>query len=111
MLKPSNSGTFFSLDVCEKFSIDSLIKEVNKSLKSALLDASLKINKIDVAITTTNTRFGGEKHWFLCPSCNKRRGVLYRHPVENTIRCRICMGLKYKNQRYKGMIENSINKK
>ncbi len=49
---------------------------------------------IDVAYSRYN--FGGERRWFICPGCKKRRGILY---CARLFRCRVCLGLEYPSQR------------
>lgn len=40
---------------------------------------------------------GGKRHWFLCPTCPRRVGVLY-HTDGLPFRCRSCWGLAYASQ-------------
>ncbi|MCA0044669.1 hypothetical protein [Celeribacter litoreus] len=49
-----------------------------------------------VAITETPCHFGGTRHWFFCPSCARRCGVLYIG--RETIACRTCHDLAYASQ-------------
>jgi hypothetical protein len=111
MLNPSHSGKLFSLEAGRRLTIDELIKEANKTLKRAILQARLEAFGAKIDLTTTKTRFGGIKYWFVCPNCGRRCGVLYRYPLNTLLGCRLCLGLRYRNQQYKGMIENSVNKK
>ncbi len=46
-------------------------------------------------ITTTKTNFGGQRHWFICPSCRHRCRKIYGGSY---FRCRRCHGLKYESQ-------------
>jgi hypothetical protein len=107
MLNPSDSGKLFTLNACKKINIDELVKEANKHLKRSLLEAQIGVFNTKIELTTSRTRFGGKKYWFLCPECKKRRGVLYQHPMNSKIACRKCVNLNYISQRYKGMIENN----
>ncbi len=47
-----------------------------------------------VEMTTTLPNFGGERWWFLCPECSRRRLVLYLATV-NRFYCRDCLKLTY----------------
>lgn len=48
-----------------------------------------------VALTTTTCHFGGERPWFLCPSCGKRAGKLYLASHPAAFACRSCHDLTY----------------
>ncbi len=45
-----------------------------------------------VSFSFTSCNFGGERTWFLCPRCDRRRAVLYAYPG---FLCRTCNGLTY----------------
>lgn len=49
-----------------------------------------------IALTHTETRFGGRRPWFACPHCQKRRRVL--HYVRKSFACRECLDLRYSSQ-------------
>lgn len=46
----------------------------------------------DVAVTTTLCHLGGQRHWWLCPCCNRRCAILYGGAV---FVCRKCARLHY----------------
>ena len=50
-----------------------------------------------VRMQTTPCHLGGERHWFICPRCNKRVAVLYAPGRYFT--CRQCGGLSYATQK------------
>ena len=50
-----------------------------------------------VALDFTPCNYGGERPWFRCPHCYKRRGVLYS--VDGRFRCRPCQNLAYTSTR------------
>lgn len=50
-----------------------------------------------IAIETTACHYGGERPWFLCPSCGDRRAVLYC--VRGLFRCRGCRRIAYSSTR------------
>lgn len=49
-----------------------------------------------VAITWTECHFGGQRPWFLCPTCGRRVAKLYWSHV---FHCRRCLDLAYESQR------------
>jgi hypothetical protein len=50
-----------------------------------------------VWLDATPCHFGGERIWFLCPGCNRRRAVLFS--VGGRFRCRQCHDLAYTSTR------------
>jgi hypothetical protein len=50
----------------------------------------------DVEMDWTFLPSGGKRPWFLCPSCDRRCGVLYS--IRSRIICRKCEGLSYESQ-------------
>lgn len=50
-----------------------------------------------VSLDFTACHFGGERPWFLCPSCGSRRAVLFS--VGGRFRCRQCFDLAYSSTR------------
>lgn len=46
----------------------------------------------DIAVTTTLCHLGGQRHWWLCPCCNRRCAILYGGAV---FVCRKCARLHY----------------
>jgi hypothetical protein len=50
-----------------------------------------------VSLDFTACHFGGERPWFLCPSCGSRRAELYS--VGGRFRCRVCHDLAYSSTR------------
>ena len=101
MLKPNDLGKILSLDMLTCIKIDDVVRETNRSLKRAILGARLEEFGQDIQLTTTKTRFGGERNWFVCPSCTKRVGVLYLSPGKRVLKCRGCLQLPYFKQKFK----------
>ena len=108
MLNPYDLGDFLVVENCYKIKVDDLVTHLQKELKKRLLEAQIVALGLSVNLTTSNTKFNGKRLWFACPNCNKRVGTLYQHPLKETLGCRTCLHLKYKKQRYKGMIESSM---
>jgi hypothetical protein len=50
-----------------------------------------------VRLTYTIGPRGGKRPWFVCPTCQRRVGVLY-HANDLPFRCRTCCGLAYPSQ-------------
>lgn len=50
-----------------------------------------------IHVTTTPCNMGGERHWFLCPDCNRRVAILYSRGA--MFSCRTCLTLAYPSQR------------
>lgn len=105
MINPYDLGDLQLSDTTQKIQIDQLVKQAKKELKFKLVGAQIELLGIVVRFTTSKTRFNGERLWFVCPLCQKRTGVLYRHSLKEMVGCRNCFEIKYRKQRYKGMIE------
>lgn len=59
-------------------------------------DGSLRSVCLDVALTYTACGLGGQRAWWLCPSCDQRVSVLFFS--KNTFACRKCQKLAYPSQ-------------
>ena len=57
----------------------------------------------DVPLETTDCNFGGERYWFVCPSCCERAGVLYLPPGNEYFWCWGCHNLSYQSRNCSGM--------
>ena len=87
------------LEDCQKIRIDELVRTAQAVLKKRLVEAQIDALGIEVKLTTTKTRFNGERFWFSCPNCTKRIATLYKHPMTQQIGCRNCLDISYKKQR------------
>lgn len=63
-----------------------------ESLTATFADAQ----SVTVPLTTTTPKYGGVRWWYVCPNCEKRKGVLY--VSDAALRCRQCAGLHYASQ-------------
>jgi hypothetical protein len=106
LIKAYDLGSSSVVETCQRISVDELVRTATKIVKKRIVEAQIEALGVSISLSTSRTRFDGERLWFVCPACNNRSGVLYRHPSYPTIACRKCFGLVYKKQRYKGMIEN-----
>jgi hypothetical protein len=50
-----------------------------------------------ISITWTHCHLGGQRPWFICPSCERSAALLYS--VAGLFICRQCNGLAYRSQR------------
>lgn len=107
-MKPNDFGKKYLTEQCQKIKITDFVRESTSQIKETLINASLEAEGYDLLLNKSKTGFGGTRFWFSCPICNKRAGVLYRHPVSQILGCRHCLRLDYRKHRYSKMIENSI---
>jgi hypothetical protein len=107
LINPYDLGATQLVESYQKLNINELVDNAQKQLKLRLVEAQIDVLGITINLMTSKTRFNGERIWFQCPRCNRRSGIILRN--ENLIGCRQCLSLKYKKQRYKGMIENQID--
>jgi len=106
MLSPYDLGDFLIAENCYKVKVDDLVKKAQEGLKMRLLEAHVEALGVEVCFTTSKTKFNGKRFWFLCPNCGRRIGTIYKYPTEEIFGCRICLNLKYRKQRFKGMVES-----
>jgi len=108
LINPYDLGEMQLVESSQKININDLLNKAKAELKLSLLRTQIEMLGIKIELTTSKTRFNGERFWFLCPNCKHRAGTIYKHPTSEIIGCRLCLGLKYKAQRYNGMIESNI---
>lgn len=106
MIKPYDLGKINLVEHSQKILIDELVRKATKDLKKRIIEAQIEALGIQIAFTTSNTRFNGKRYWFSCPICSKRVGIIYKHSISSQIGCRNCLKIQYKKQRFKGMIES-----
>jgi len=92
-----------SVEECQKISIQLLR---NTFIASSVIE----LNGQTIQITTTKCNYGGERVWFLCPSCNKRVGTIYRRPLAGLFLCRHCLNLTYDLRKYHRSSQESVIK-
>lgn len=54
---------------------------------------AIRVDGRQIEIVTTPCNFGGERRWFLCPICKKRRAIL-----RSGLRCNKCSGGRYRSE-------------
>lgn len=57
------------------------------------VDKALIFNTTLVRLDSKPCNYGGERYWFLCPYCNKRKTALYS--VDDTLLCGQCLNMEY----------------
>lgn len=97
------------VDSNRRVEINTFVRKIRHELKATLLTASVQSTGIKLDFVTSKTGFGGVRYWFKCPVCAKRVGTIFSTPNSHKLACRACLGLKYRKQRYKGMVENLSN--
>jgi len=105
-LTPNNSGKKYLTEQCHKIKISDYLKQVKNNLKELLISSQLESEGLNIELITSRTNYSGLRFWFKCHRCERRVGILYKHPLSQKIGCRRCLNLKYRSRRYKGMIEN-----
>lgn len=82
-----------TVEECQRFSIKEL---ASFDLASLEIDVDGQL----IGITRSECNYGGTRNWFICPSCRKRIGTLYRKPLSTTFLCRQCNNLTYQLRKY-----------
>ena len=107
MIKAYDLGKYNLAENSQKIKIDDIVRQVNKEVKHQILQSQIEVMGFKLSLLTSKTRFNGKRYWFSCPTCNNRVGTIYRHPVSLQIGCRNCLNIRYRKQRYKGMLEGA----
>lgn len=89
LISPYDSS---KLQMNQGIEINDFIKIAKKQLKISLVQAQIEALGHKITLTTSHTRFNGNRLWFVCPSCIKKAGILYRNKNEGLI-CRRCLNL------------------
>jgi len=108
-MKPNDFGKKYLVEQCQKIRFSDFIGKAKQQIKESILEASIEADGHQILLNKSKTGFGGTRFWFSCPICNKRAGVLYKHPVSQFLGCRRCLGLDYRKHRYGKMVENGGN--
>ena len=111
MIKPYDLGKNNLVEYCQKIRIDDIVRRANKEVKHQILQSHIEVMGLKLNLLASTTRFNGKRYWFMCPTCNRRVGVIFKHPLAYQIGCRTCLNIKYKKQRFKGMIEGETTPK
>lgn len=106
-MSPNDFGEI-TIEQCQKLRVSEYLKTFKTKLKEAVLESVVEVLGIKVSLSTSQTRFGGVRYWWACPQCNRRVAALVVHPASKQVGCRVCFGLPYRKQRYKGMVEEQL---
>lgn len=107
-MSPNDFGKKLLTEQCQQIRIYDLVRKARIKLKESFISNSIKLDDYSILLNKSKTGFGGVRYWFCCPSCNRRAGIVYKHPITGQLGCRICLGLDYRKHRYKGMIEEKL---
>ncbi|MDC0977645.1 hypothetical protein OAR19_00135 [bacterium] len=108
LLMPNDFGKKYLTEECQKINISDLLSNYQIKFKELLLTTQIEALGVDIELATSQTYFKGNRYWFKCPICERRSGIIYKHPIRSIIGCRKCLNLDYRKHRYKGMVENDI---
>ncbi len=64
----------------------------------------------NVSIATSRPNYGGNRYWFLCPSCWARIGKLHLASGQKYFTCRICQRLTYRSCRESHELDRIVAK-
>lgn len=92
------------VEQCQKVNINSIVKGAKSTLVDIEFQSRLEALGQVLNVTTTPCNFGGKRHWFVCPSCKRRVGTLYRLPIQDALFCRKCHNLTYLKAGYHKMV-------
>lgn len=107
-MKPNSYGKTILTDQCQEIRVADFVRKAQQGLKEALLQSSIEVDGYKLLLNRSITGFSGTRFWWECPLCQRRAGVLYRHPVSEILGCRTCLGLDYRSHRYSKMLENNV---
>lgn len=93
------------LEQYPKITIKTLFKEIEKQVRLEV--TKQKIDWVNLVYTKWN--YWGYRKWFQCPICYKKRLSLYN--VWWKFKCRKCLWLPYKSQKFNGMLEEKVYKR
>lgn len=105
-LTGNNLGEHFLVEECQRVAMKPFLRRHKANLKDLVLRSEIALLDSRIALTISQTGNGGNRYWFVCPLCQQKMGVLFQHPLDERIGCRVCLNLEYRCRRYKGMIES-----
>jgi hypothetical protein len=104
-LPPNDFGTSIVSENCQQIAVHDILRQYQEQWKQQLAQTELRVMDQPVHFVTSKLQHGGTRLWFACPLCGRRCGTLFQHPISADIGCRVCLGVRYRKSRYKGMIE------
>ena len=100
-MSPYDLGKNITVEDCPRVSIYDCLRDLGIKSKEVALQLILDVLGVRVNLTTTNTQFNGLRLWFLCPHCERRIKILLLNPLTYKAGCRHCLGVIYRDQRFK----------
>lgn len=73
------------------------IRKVPKQLRPLLNGLFFEGARFET--TWTDSAFGGQREWFLCPDCKRRCAIIYRADHAPRWGCRLCLNGHYRSER------------
>lgn len=101
-------GEKYLVEDCQNIRVETITREARKDVVKSLVRGTVEISGFKVNLIGKPLHHGGQRFWFVCPTCNMAVGVIYKHPLSENIGCRQCLNLDYKSRRFKGMVENGV---
>ena len=74
---------------CRKININDLVKKAKREFIKQFIKSNIDISGQEIKLVTSKTRFGGNRLWFVCPTCFTRVGVVYK--TKTLLGCNSCM--------------------
>lgn len=108
-MKLNSYGKTVLTDQCQEIRAADFVRKAKQNLKEALLQSIIELEGYRLLLNRSITGFGGTRYWFSCPMCQRRSGVLYRHPMSAAVGCRKCLNLDYRSHRYSKMLESHVS--
>ncbi len=69
------------------------VRELSRFVRP--LPDAFEFEDFTLSTTWTETNFGGQRQWFLCPCCERRCAIIYRDFAGPRWGCRICLKGRY----------------
>lgn len=110
-IKGNDYGEKYLVEDCKKIRIDEVVKKSKKQILESILHGFIELDGVSLGVTSHTLHHGGRRLFFECIICKLPCGIIYKHPVTSQIGCRQCLQLDYRSRRYKGMIENNLEKR
>jgi len=107
-MTPNDFGRKILAEQCQQIRIFDFVRKAKIKLKESFIKDSLEIDGYSILLNKSITGFGGVRYWFSCPICNRRVGIVYKHPITGQLGCRVCLRLDYRKHHCKGMIEEKL---
>lgn len=92
------------LEQYPKITIKSLFLEIENKIKEEILKT--KLDWINLIYTKAN--YWWTRKWFECPNCKQKCFSVYN--TSSWFKCRKCLWLPYKSQKFNGMLEEKFYK-